>query len=193
MKKLMVALAVVAFAAVSQAATFSWTSSGLARTRNIYASDGSTLLYTANSAAMLYLLDASVVSQDTLLAGLRGGSTVDSFTSVASQSIASNSRVTRQSVSHGTAGNEYDFYMVAINGDEIFISSSVKVGAQASDVADIAINGLTTATKKAYMDLEATFAANGTGWYTTESVPEPTSGLLLLLGMAGLALKRKQA
>lgn len=26
-----------------------------------------------------------------------------------------------------------------------------------------------------------------------QSVPEPTSGLLLLLGMAGLALKRKRA
>ena len=29
------------------------------------------------------------------------------------------------------------------------------------------------------------------GWYS--AVPEPTSGLLLLLGMAGLALKRKRA
>ena len=29
--------------------------------------------------------------------------------------------------------------------------------------------------------------------YATASVPEPTSGLLLLLGMAGLALKRKRA
>lgn len=35
------------------------------------------------------------------------------------------------------------------------------------------------------------FAENGAGWYAP--VPEPTSGLLLLLGMAGLALRRKQA
>ena len=33
---------------------------------------------------------------------------------------------------------------------------------------------------------------SGAGWYSA-SVPEPTSGLLLLLGMAGLALKRKRA
>ena len=32
----------------------------------------------------------------------------------------------------------------------------------------------------------------GAGWYT-QSVPEPTSGLLMLLGVAGLALKRKRA
>ena len=31
------------------------------------------------------------------------------------------------------------------------------------------------------------------GWYSAAAVPEPTSGLLLLLGMAGLALRRKQA
>jgi len=32
-----------------------------------------------------------------------------------------------------------------------------------------------------------------TGTWTAAPVPEPTSGLLLLLGMAGLALKRKRA
>ena len=31
-----------------------------------------------------------------------------------------------------------------------------------------------------------------TGWTSTSAVPEPTSGLLLLLGVAGLALRRKQ-
>ena len=31
------------------------------------------------------------------------------------------------------------------------------------------------------------------GWYSVANVPEPTSGLLMLLGVAGLALKRKRA
>ena len=33
----------------------------------------------------------------------------------------------------------------------------------------------------------------GSNWTTLQSVPEPTSGLLLLLGVAGLALRRRRA
>jgi len=39
------------------------------------------------------------------------------------------------------------------------------------------------------LDLYASPASQG---FTPAAVPEPTSGLLILLGMAGLALKRKR-
>jgi len=39
----------------------------------------------------------------------------------------------------------------------------------------------------------ANFSTAGTWAYTPAAVPEPTSGLMLLLGVAGLALKRKRA
>ena len=67
--------------------------------------------------------------------------------------------------------------------------------ADASDAAYFAY----TATKSATVNAAGgnislaygTFAAGTQGGWT--AVPEPTSGLLLLLGMAGLALKRKRA
>ena len=63
------------------------------------------------------------------------------------------------------------------------------------------IGNIATASVESAMDVEMSEMANhlfgdtsaaATAW-TAAAVPEPTSGLLLLLGMAGLALKRKRA
>lgn len=48
-----------------------------------------------------------------------------------------------------------------------------------------------TVTAKAWAVGSSAFAFEGNGTWT--AAPEPTSGLLLLLGVAGLALKRKRA
>ena len=189
MKKLMIAIAVAACAVVANAAAFNWTSSGTNAAKTINDKTGSAL-YSASTAYTLYLFDAGVTSQDTLLAGLRGDKTITDFTSVANQTLASNSRITAQEFSYGTADVEYSFYFAVVNGDDVFLSASLTKTAQLSDTVTVGFSGLGTATKNAFADTTATFAANGAGWY---AVPEPTSGLLLLLGMAGLALKRKRA
>ena len=49
------------------------------------------------------------------------------------------------------------------------------------------------ATVEYYAAFENSNAVTQADWATMAPVPEPTSGLLLLLGMAGLALKRKRA
>ena len=54
-----------------------------------------------------------------------------------------------------------------------------------------AISGTTNLTyNEGWADLTKSLT---TGGYSTAVAPEPTSGLLILLGMAGLALKRKRA
>ena len=190
MKKLMIALAVAACTVAVQAASFNWSSSGTNAGKTFYAADGATTLYAASGATTLYLFDAGITSQDTLLAGLRGDKTIADFSAVATQSLADTSRLTDQTVSYGSAGTAYNFYMAIVDGDDVFLSASVSASGQASDTAPIKFSGIKTATQTAFADTTATFAANGAGWY---AVPEPTSGLLMLLGMAGLALKRKRA
>ena len=78
-----------------------------------------------------------------------------------------------------TVGSNYDFYFVIDTGDYTFTSSTkAGVGVQATSQAAVSFGSMASQT-----------GASG-NW---QSVPEPTSGLLMLLGMAGLALHRRRA
>ena len=43
------------------------------------------------------------------------------------------------------------------------------------------------------LEFDPAYGSGAAGAWTTAAVPEPTSGMLLLLGLAGLALRRKRA
>ena len=75
------------------------------------------------------------------------------------------------------AGNDYSFYFVFEDGGKSFTSASVSASAQQSDTATINFGTQKAATQ------------NADNW---AAVPEPTSGLLMLLGVAGLALRRRR-
>ena len=84
-------------------------------------------------------------------------------------------------------GTDYDFFFTVEDNGKIYTSTTKSVGAQASDVAAIAFGNAGAASGKTGWDVSTQNSAN---W---AAVPEPTSGLLMLLGMAGLALRRRRA
>jgi hypothetical protein len=86
---------------------------------------------------------------------------------------------------------------VISNTDAVFEDDSLVGGSTYKfyyTIEDSKGNSYVSATKatraQATATVSLTFAATGGTW---TAAPEPTSGLLLLLGMAGLALKRKRA
>ena len=75
-------------------------------------------------------------------------------------------------------GNLYDFYIVMKDGDKTFTSATKTATAQATSTITVNFGNMATATQAA------------DSWV---AVPEPTSGLLMLVGLAGLALRRRRA
>ena len=167
MKKLVIIGILMAAGMVAQAASFKWTGT------NIYGSDGTTK-FTGTAEMYAYLSTATVddavkvtdvaINAGTIVAG--PGSSTSGYT---------------YDWSGATVGSKYNFYMVITDGGKSFDTSSVltKAGsAQATSTTTVAFANMQSVTQ------------NASNW---TNVPEPTSALLLVLGVAGLALKRKRA
>ncbi len=186
MKKILVAVLAVAIGVAANAATWDWKCSssffdGTGTTEKI--SDGTSV----------YLMFVSTYSQSTLVSDFASGS-VDTTRAVASQSI-SGAKIGTGSATYTTTDNQ-TAYLAIVYGDRLFISSTadavvmdVGEGAIAFD-SQAYLTRFNNTTGTLLPDNLASNGYSGAGWY---AVPEPTSGLLLLIGMAGLALKRKRA
>ena len=105
---------------------------------------------------------------------------VDDVKTLVDSATTANGTVANKSFSSDAlaGGSYYDFFFTIEDGGKTFTSQTVNVGAQATSVATITFGNMASATQ------------NASNW---AAVPEPTSGLLMLLGVAGLALKRKCA
>ena len=86
-------------------------------------------------------------------------------------------------------GNSYDFFFTVEDNGKIYTSATKTMAAQASDVASIAFGNVGAATGKTGWDISTQNAAN----WAAADVPEPTSGLLMLVGLGALALRRRRA
>ena len=183
MKKLMIAALAVAFAAVAQAASVNWSNTGSRTNGTIYDYTGTAI----GSGAVAYLFDVATISQADLLVAVRGGAKLENLTSVDHASTVSSKIATTPTIDYGTAGDSVTMYFAIVKDDQILIADEVNKTLQAADIASYQFGNSHIWSKETHGEASYT----GAGWYST--VPEPTSALLLLLGMAGLALKRKQA
>ncbi len=182
MKRLMIAAA-IAFAAVAAQAT------NVNISLNVIWLPESNYQYLYNGTA--YLIFSDTISQASAVAAFDSAGASSYETAIASQAAG------LLSVVDGGA-NDVTVDLSALDEIYALCFDSENNRMYVSSVASYTAlgGGRYNFSSQDDLSLAAAMAASSgyssAGWYTT-SVPEPTSGLLLLLGMAGLALKRKIA
>ena len=171
MKKLMISAFAVAFAAVTQAAMldwsfYDWSDDGDFEGMKVYAMLGDTAKTDWTSASEI----ASASIDNATLAGDDSGY-IFAAGQAKSDSLVKGTDASLYFVVVDSVNNKFDVTEVAT------VDGSLIYGEQES-------------TPGAFEGLDSDYLS---GEWKTFAAPEPTSGLLLLLGVAGLALRRRRA
>ena len=190
MKKLLMVVAIGLAAISANAAAYTWKASsgrlfdGLGSdTANRYAGTG-------------YLFNAATVSQADLIAAFvaaDGSTSLTELSSALSTGTFSSGRVST-AVAFTGPDSSFDAYFAVFGTDgdgnsAIYISDAGTVTYQSIGESDVVFGQQNAYSSAGFNDASKGYSS--AGWYT--AVPEPTSGLLMLLGMAGLALRRRRA
>ena len=181
MKKLIVVLAAVAFATVAQAASVQWT------VTNIYKGNTTDKALTTDG-YMVYLINDATYSQSAAAAALAAGTlTADTISSkaVASNGLTADGKLSKAGTDLGDlADGNYKFYNVIVGGGNAVVGDTVN-----ATIVSVGTPTLGSFNAK-------TLTQSSDSWKSVSGgsgdIPEPTSALLLLMGGAMLALRRKQ-
>lgn len=191
MKKIMIAAAVICMAVASQAASVKWQTYATGTSGALYNGSADATAYATYGAVTAYLIDTATYTQADAFADLVAG-TFNASKTIESATLSTASKIAQKQVEYGEVGVNNTLYWVAILDSENFYISSTKTdsplstGGKQITWSDVKSTSQTT--------LSASDGFTGAaGFYNTAAIPEPTSALMLLVGLAGLALRRKQA
>ena len=196
MKKLMFVLAAVLAAGMVQAASISW---GTGTAVKGITSDSNPAFGSANAASgtlnmYVWLVDAATYnSTGTDKIWDTYGSSLGTATgSATGKSGAAGATVKTDGLTYSdTADTPY--YALVLVGLDTDKDGTLDYYIANKATSNINTAGAGTAVTSLAKNLGGAGGTAISGWTSASSVPEPTSGLLMLVGLAGLALRRKRA
>lgn len=191
MKKLIIVAAVALTAAFTQAASVSWSVSGLLDSKGNSLTSGAGYVFTTKgdnatsvadvTAALAALSSAGELKtylSDNSLMALKGTVSTPGYIGVTGVDLATSG------VPAATTGVK----IFAVIVDDDSFGDDVKYVITSAS-GNVKTPGASTSNNAGF-SLSNSATLNASNW---AAAPEPTSGLLMLLGLAGLALKRKRA
>ena len=185
MKKLMIMLAAVAMAVGAQASSVYWTCT------NVKDATGN-----AVDGIAYFMVESATQTRDQFIAAVAGKGAEAATAALGSAYSWSASEAGKYTVGLGDAvdvtslglkdDTSYNAYIVVFDNTDLSKANFYVTGVKELTT----MTGTETAQVKFGSQSTASQAA---GAWTAVAVPEPTSGLLMLVGLAGLALRRRRA